>query len=118
MTIKNDAVELMRLYSNYFRAHRNLGNYMNNHPNNSLIYGVGLQRRNAIGTAEQALRRGAANIMRRHDIRSNTMNGRRLTGRAVTVYIPQLLRRLKFKHMMQKKGIPENVINAYIRHVN
>jgi len=34
------------------------------------------------------------------------------------VYIPQLLRRLRFKHVMQEAGIPNSVINAYIQSVN
>jgi hypothetical protein len=118
MTIKSDAANLVKLYTNHLRAHRNLNTYMGAHPNNNLSHGVCLQRRNNIGTTEQALRRGAANIMRRHNIRANRMNGRALTGQAVTVYIPQLLRRLRFKHVMQGAGIPNNVINAYIRHVN
>lgn len=118
MTIKNDAANLMRLYSNHLRAHRNLNTYIASHPNNNLSHGVGLQRRNNIGTTEQALRRTAANIMQRHNIRRNTLNRGHLPGRAVTAYIPQLLRRLKFKHTMQKMGISRNVINAYIRHAN
>lgn len=118
MTIKSDAANLVKLYTNHLRAHRRLNNYIRNHPNNNLRGGVGMERRTNIGITEQALRTGAANIMRRHNIRANRMNGRALTGQAVTVYIPQLLRRLRFKHVMQGAGIPNNVINAYIRHVN
>ena len=118
MTIKSDAANLVRLYTNHLRAHRNLNTYVGAHPNNNLSQGVGRQRRNNIGTTEQAVRRAATNIMRKHNIRANRMNGRTLAGQSVTVYIPQLLRRLRFKHVMQGAGIPNNVINAYIRHVN
>jgi hypothetical protein len=118
MTIKNDVSTLVKLYTNHFRAHRNLNTYMGTHPNNNLSQGVGLQRRNNVHTTEQALRTGAANIMRRHNIRANRRNGGQLSGQAVTVYIPQLLRRLRFKHVMQEAGIPNSVINAYIQSVN
>lgn len=118
MTIKNDAARLVRLYSNHFQAHRDLNNYIRHHPNNTLSHGVGLQRINALGTTEQALRTAAANIMRRHNIRRNTLNGGQLAGQAVTVYIPQLLRRLKFKYTMETAGISKNLINAYIIHIN
>jgi hypothetical protein len=118
MTIKSDAANLVKLYTNHLRAHRNLNNYIRNNPNNSLRGGVGMERRTNIGITEQALRRGAANIMRRHNIRSNRTNGGHLTGQAVRVFVPQLLRRLRFKHIMKEAGIPLNVINAYIRQVN
>lgn len=118
MTIKEDARRLVRLYTNHLRAHRNLNTYVGAHPNNNLSHGVGLQRRNNIGTTEQAVRRAATNIMRKHNIRANRINGRTLAGQSVTVFVPQLLRRLHFKHVMQGAGIPNNVINAYIRHVN
>lgn len=118
MTIKSDAANLVRLYTNHLRAHRNLNTYMGNHPNNNMSHGVGLQRRNNIFTTEEAVRRAAANMMRRHNIRANRMNGRALSGQSVTMFIPQLLRRMHFKHMMQTGGIPNSVINAYIRSVN
>jgi hypothetical protein len=118
MTIKNDVATLVRLYTNHFRAHRNFNTYTGTHPNNNLSQGVGLQRRNNITTTEQALRRAAANIMRRHNIRTNRRNGGNFSGQPVTVYIPQLLRRLRFKHVMQEAGIPNSLINAYIQSVN
>lgn len=118
MTIKEDARRLIRLYGNHLRANRRLNNYVRNHPNNNLRGGVGMERRTNIGITEQAVRRAAANIMQKHNIRRNRANGGHLSGQAVTVFVPQLLRRLHFKHVMQGAGIPNGVINEYIRHVN
>jgi hypothetical protein len=118
MTIKRDAANLVRLYTNHIRAHRSLNNYVRNHPNNNLRGGVSMERRTNIGITEQAVRRAAANIMRRHNIRTNRTNGGHLSGQSVTVFVPQLLRRMHFKHLMQAGGVPNNVINAYIRSVN
>jgi hypothetical protein len=118
MTIKRDAANLVKLYTNHLRAHRRLNNYIRNNPNNNLRGGVGMERRTNIGITEQALRTGAANIARRHNIRMNRQNGGPLSGQRVTVYIPQLLRRLHFKHVMLSRGVPAQVINAYIRSAN
>lgn len=118
MTIKRDAANLVRLYIDHLRAHRRLNNYMGTHPNNNLRGGVGMELRTNIGITEQAVRESAANIMRKHGIRRNKLNGRALSGQAVTLFIPQLLRRLHFKHVMQGAGIPANVINTYIRSVD
>jgi hypothetical protein len=118
MTIKSDAANLVKLYTNYLRAVRNNNNYARNNPNNNQRGGAGMERRTNVGITEQALRRAAANIMQRHNIRTNRTNGGHLSGQGVRVFVPQLLRRLRFKHMMKEAGIPLNVINAYIRQVN
>lgn len=120
-TLQNNVAQLLKAYKNYKNAHKNLNNYARNHANENENYAVRKAIRNYAGiitTYERVLRRVAMNVMHRQNIPRTLRGGGYLSGQSVNVYIPQLLRRLNFKHTMNKGGVPKALINAYIKHVN